>query len=65
MRKETRRGPRWLIPISVAYPGGDFDTENATRPLHWMEPGNRKRQDTIKIVSRPYILNVNQTGYYR
>lgn len=50
----------YYIPLNVAYPGGDF---NDTQPSAWFRVGDTHVE--MKIESSPYILNVQETGYYR
>ena len=51
---------RWTIPISVEYPGGDFAD---TLPTAWILES--EGQIEFDVSDRPYLLNVQETGYYR
>ena len=51
---------KWYVPISMTTPGS---ISQSTEPVQWI----RDDQDsiTIDITSRPFLINVKQTGYYR
>ena len=53
----------WVVPINVVYPLGDQSKFNQTTPDTWM----MKTDSSVKIpiTERPYIINAQQTGYYR
>jgi aminopeptidase N len=53
----------WDIPISIVYPmseGADF---SKTSPSEWMLKS--KTYLYLELTERPYILNIQQTGFYR
>ncbi len=51
---------RWTIPVSVAYPGGSFDD---TLPEVWIL--QTEQSADLEVAERPYVLNVQETGYFR
>jgi len=52
---------KWVVPINFAYPGKDGF--NVTLPSHWMLPDEPFLELTLK--QKPYIVNVQETGFYR
>ena len=54
---------KWWIPITVAYPGKEEDNFDNTYPSAWFT--NSDSTIDINITGKPYVLNVQQTGYYR
>jgi aminopeptidase N len=53
----------WFVPISMDYPGGYF---NDTLPSVWLKPGEAEVRLAVNIdPSAPYVLNVQEKGYYR
>lgn len=50
----------WYVPINFAYPDGK---SRSTQPSLWMWQSDENIQ--VKITSKPYIINVKETGYYR
>jgi aminopeptidase N len=47
----------------VAYPGKDDDGFDDTYPSVWLTDEDATKD--ITITGKPYVLNVQQTGYYR
>ena len=54
---------KWWVPITVAYPGKEEDGFDNTYPSNWMMSSDSSID--INITSKPFLLNVQQTGYYR
>jgi len=53
----------WTIPINVAYPLASNSGFNKTTPDKWFMANDASF--TIEIQEHPYVINVQQTGYYR
>ena len=53
---------QWYVPINAAYPG-DAESFEMTKPEQWMSMHNQ--EITFTVDSAPYVLNVQETGYYR
>lgn len=52
----------WRVPINVAYPTNTSNPGfNQTLPTSWLNTANM----TFKPDTRPYVINVQETGYYR
>ena len=52
---------RWVVPVSIAYPMSARADFSNTVPKYWMT----KSGLNIDLEERPFIVNVQQTGYYR
>ena len=53
----------WTVPINVAYPNSDVSDFKTTVASEWMLKSTKALN--LEIQHRPYVLNVQQTGYYR
>ena len=51
----------WKVPISITYPLFEKSSIAPTTPSMWLET----KTDSMEAISRPYIVNVQATGYYR
>jgi len=59
--KETSNDT-WVVPINLGYPK-DPASFSTTTPSDWMLSTSGKLNITVK--EKPYIINVQETGYYR
>ena len=53
----------WYIPITVAYPRKGPVGEDETLNSIWTYPEDPN--PVITIMEKPYLFNVDQSGYYR
>ena len=51
----------WKVPISINYPLSENSSMAPTTPSLWL----KTKTHSMKATSRPYIVNVQATGYYR
>jgi aminopeptidase N len=51
----------WFVPVSIAYPMSARADFSNTVPKYWMTTSGLN----IDLEERPFIINVQQTGYYR
>ncbi len=59
----SKNNEKWIIPISLAYPGEEPSGFNVTTPSYWMLPNDTNF--VLKLDHLPYIINVQETGYFR
>eukprot|EP00095_Tigriopus_kingsejongensis_P012701 maker-scaffold22_size673200-snap-gene-5.52 protein:Tk12701 transcript:maker-scaffold22_size673200-snap-gene-5.52-mRNA-1 annotation:"aminopeptidase n-like" len=52
----------WIVPINVAYPG-DKPSFDVTEPSVWFKAD--QESIPIKITKTPFVLNIQQSSYYR
>lgn len=60
---DDKEDSKWVVPINVAYPGLEVDGFDVTLPSHWLLPDESSINLTLK--HKPFILNVQETGFYR
>ena len=60
---ESPADTTWIVPINVAYPLAANSGFNKTTPHMWLMQSNSSV--SLDIQERPYVINVQQTGYYR
>jgi aminopeptidase N len=53
----------WAVPVNVAYPKSEKDNYTKTVADNWMLKS--ARTINLELEERPYVVNVQQTGYYR
>lgn len=51
----------WIVPISIAYPMSERADFNKISASQWMS----KSYLDIELTERPYVINIQQSGFYR